>query len=282
MIRQIKKLQIFCRPNNLRAVKWQRKIARWLEQNYPAIKTSAQKPDAVIVLGGDGTILEAARKYQKDQPFILGLNLGRIGFLASVREEKKFLPSLKKFLEGKFWVTKRMMLKIDVFRSGKKIFSADVFNEVVVQSLLSMVEIEVRVEDHLLQYIRGTGVLVATTTGSTAYNLSAHGPIVMPDINCMIITEILDHNLPTPSIVINYDKKVTLKVLDFRKSDRLCVRDNKKPVDVIMASDGEAGVILPLQKNDVIKITKSDRSVRFIEFEKHYFLKSLQEKFAFK
>ena len=121
---------------------------------------------------------------------------------------------------------------------------------------------------------------MATATGSTAQNLSAHGPIVMPSIECLILTELFDHNIPTPSIVIDQDKSVTLKILNFRKRGVLTIKKTGKPADVLLVSGDST--IFPLNKGDVIKIRRSHRLVKFAELEKNYFFKSLQEKFAFR
>jgi len=277
---KIKTVSIFHLPENDRAILWDKKIRRWLEKNYPRIKISAQKPDAVIVLGGDGTILEAARKYETQKPIIVGLNLGHVGFLASVREQKNFLKGLASLFEGRYRVTERMMLSASVMRKGKAIFNTNSLNDIVIQSILGILEMEVGVEKQPIQYIRGTGVLVATATGSTAYNLSAHGPIVMPDIKCFIVTELMDHNIPTPSIVIKRDREIYIKILHFRKRGILSLSKTGQPVDVILISD--SGKVFPLEEGDEILVRQSPRLIRFAEFEKNYFFRSLQEKFGFK
>lgn len=280
MARQIKSLEIFCRSDNPSALEWQEKLTHWLKKKYPSVQMSAKKPGAVIVLGGDGAILSAARLYQKTQPVILGLNLGQVGFLASVRESKKFLPSLNKFLKGRYHPVKRMMLAAAVVRDKKILYKTEALNEIVIQNPLGMVEIQVEIEKHPLQFIRGTGALVATATGSTAYSLSAHGPIIMPSIKGFILNEIMDHNLPTPSVVLPDDQKVVLKILNFRKRGLLSVTKTKKPADLLLIADGEN--IFPLEKNDTIVIRRSVNLVTFAELEKNYFFKSLQEKFAFR
>ncbi len=176
----VKKLGIFYRSNNPTAKQWDTKIRTLLARKYPKILVGEENPRALIVLGGDGTIIEAVHKYPK--ALILGLNLGNIGFLASVREPKKFISSLGKFLRGDYVVVQRMTLQASVLRSGKKVFQTNVLNEAMVQSPMGIVELTVTIERHPVQHIRGAGVFVATATGSTAYNLSAHGPIVMPNI----------------------------------------------------------------------------------------------------
>ncbi len=277
---QVKTLQVFCRDDNRRALLWRKKIEKWLKRTHKGVTLVSQKPDAVIVLGGDGAILEAAQRYQKKKQIILGFNLGHTGFLASVREPQKFLASINMFLKGKYTVVERMMVQVNIWRKSKKVFSAHSLNEISVQSLLSMVEIEASIDGHIVQYIRGTGVLVATATGSTAYNLSAHGPIVMPDIQCMILTEIMDHNIPTPSIVIKKNREVTLKITEFRTRGLLKISKTGEYADVIVTADGEN--LFPLQKGDVLKVRRSPGLIKFAELERNYFFKSLQEKFAFR
>ena len=273
----------FHRNDNKEAILWAKKISNWIKINYPKIKITGSKPQVLIALGGDGSILEAARKYENNSlssgPIIIGLNLGHIGFLASIREPKKFLPDLKRFFDGKYVVSERIMIKASVRRKGKIVFESNVLNEVVIQNLLGISEIDVRIESHPLQRIKGTGVLVATATGSTAYNLSAHGPIIMPQMECFIINEILDHNIPTPSIIVDSNKKISMRVVFFRNRGILNL-SNKKSVDMVLVSDGEK--IFPLKIGDVILARRSPQCVRFAELEEHYFFKSLQEKFAFK
>lgn len=256
---------------------WQHKIAGWLKKNYPKIKINGKRPDVVLALGGDGTILGAAREYPGFKPVIFGLNLGQVGFLASAREPNKFLPAIKKFLDGNFRAVERMMLQAEVLRKRKTVFRAEALNDVVIQNPFGMVALRVDIEDHPVQNIRGTGVLVATATGSTAYNLSAHGPIVMPDIKGFIVTEILDHNIPTPSIVVKYNKKIFIKVIDFRERGLFSISQTGQKIDVVLISDGET--IFPLKKGDIIKIEQSPNMIRFAELEPHYFFRSLQEKF---
>lgn len=279
-MQKISTIDIFHRGDNARATAWSKRIEAWLKKNYPKIKVGGRNPSSVIVLGGDGTILEAARVFRRIKPLILGLNLGDIGFLASAREPKNFLAAIRHLLEGNYAVVRRMMVSASVVRRGKEVFKTDSLNEIAVQSLLGIVKIEVDIEGHPLQFLRGTGILATTATGSTAYNLSAHGPILMPEIECLILTEILDHNIPTPSIVVKKDTKIMLTVLDFRKRGILSISKTKEPVDVLLIADGET--IFSLQKDDKIILHKSPHTIKFVELERNYFFKSLEEKFGFR
>src|SRR3989338_4766198 len=284
-----KKISFYYRGSNPRAPVWEKRIKSWIKKRYPETifletgvfpKQKKDAPNLLIVLGGAGTILEASQKYQRWNSLIFGLNLGHVGFLASVREPKNFFSGISKIFRKKYRALPRMLIKAVIYRKNKKIFSAYALNDVAVQNLLGMVDIEVFVDNHPVQYIHGTGVLIATATGTTAYNLSAHGPIVMPDIKCLIITELLDHNIPTPSLIIKRNRNIILKIKDFRKQNRFIIKKTGEAADVILTTDTET--IISLQKGDKIIIRRSERLVRFAELEKNYFFKSLQEKFAFR
>ncbi len=270
------------------AKKWDAKIRAWVNKTQKEVKFDDKRPRAVIVLGGDGTILEVARRYEKQNPLIIGLNLGHVGFLASARDEEKFLESLEKFFSGNYTVLERMMLRASVLRNGKKVFNINALNDISIQNLLGMVRLEIAIQNHPLQSIQGSGVLIATSTGSTAFNLSAHGPIVMPDIKCLIVTELFDHNIPTPSIVVKHDRKIGIKVVSFRKRGLLTIAKNGKllrqaqgkPADVVLSGDGDQ--VFPLQEKDKIIVERSPLLARFVEFEENYFWKSLQERFEFR
>lgn len=275
-----KKIVFFYHPDNKKAAIWAKRIKTWLGRNHPDVKITDRKPEAIIVLGGDGTILQAARHFENSHPMILGLNLGTVGFLASVRESEQFILVLDNFFKGDYVVVRRMMLSAEVVRKRKKVFRTNVLNEIAVQNLLGMVEAEVDIEGYATQFIRGSGLLIATATGSTAYNLSAHGPIVMPDIKCLIITELLDHNLPTPSMVVSPNKKVSVRIMSFKRNGALELKEGGRSVNTVLIGDGDT--LFPLQKDDVITVKESSHFVEFVEFDPHYFLKSLKEKFAFK
>ena len=284
-----KKILFYYRTDVEKTAEWQKKIERWIKKNSPKTrilpantvpKNKKNAPQLLIVLGGDGTILEAAQRFQPWNPLILGLNLGHVGFLASVREEKNFLRGITHVFKRKYRAIPHMLILASLFRRGKKIFSSDALNDIAVQNLWGLVDIEVLVDGHPTQYIHGNGVLISTATGSTAYNLSAHGPIVMPDIKCMIITELLDHNIPTPSLIIKRNRTITLKIDGFRQNNRFTIRKTNQIADVVLVTDTDK--MIALEKGDQIIVKKSDRLIRFAELDKNYFFSSLQEKFAFR
>lgn len=275
-----RRIGIFHRHDNREAGAWAKKIEQWINARHPKVSLVQKNLQALIAIGGDGTILEAARTFERQRPVIVGLNLGKVGFLASVRDKRSFRTSLDRFLQGDFNVTRRMMLRASVVRRGRTVYRTNALNEVAIKNPLGILEAEVSPDGYPVQYIRGNGVLVSTPTGSTGYNLSAHGPIVMPDIKCFIITELLDHNIPTPSMIIKYTKDVVLRIVHFRRRGLLTITRTGEAADALLVADGE--MIFPLMPHDLIVVRRSPRLVKFAEFEKGYFFKSLHEKFGFR
>lgn len=278
--KKIEKIKFYYRADNPIAKKWEDKLKKWLKSSHPEIKAVDKDPQAIIALGGDGTILEAAKRCISAKSLLVGLNLGQAGFLASVRKSENFFPSLEKVFNGEYLISERNMIEANVLRKGKVIFKTIALNEAIIINPLGMAVIDVYVSEYHLQKIQGTGVLVSTPTGSTAFNLSAHGPVMMPDAKGMILTELFDHNIPTPSIILNSDKRVILKVSQFRKKNLLSMGKSKKAADVLLSADGVT--IFPLAIGDTVKIKQSQHTAKFCELEKDYFLKSFKEKFDFK
>lgn len=280
MTKKIYKASFYLREDNPEAEKWKLKIEEWLKNDYPEIEISSVKPDVVIVLGGDGTIMEACRKYSQSDTIILGVNLGRVGFISSINNPEDFKEKLTKFLNGEYKLNPGMIIQARVIRDGRSVFVTEAFNEVVVQSPLGMVEIEVGIDGDMVEEIRGTGVLVSTPSGSTAYNLSAHGPIVTPDIECLIITELFDHDLPTPSLVIPSKENIKLIIKSFREHKILKLTSTNETVDVLMVSDGRTSFVL--NKGDEVDIYRTNCSFKLAVLESNYFYKSLRAKFSFR
>ncbi len=276
----VKSYFIFYNPENLKAIAWAKKISTWISKNHKNVKENQKNPDLLIILGGDGTILRGAREFEKCSPKILALNLGKVGFLASVRENDKFLQYIKRFFEGKYILEKRNVLEMKVTRGRVEVCREVAINEVAIQNPLGMVELTVEIEGHPIQSVRGTGILVSTPTGSTAFNLSAHGPIVMPSLECVILTELLDHNLPTPSLVIPKDKSIHITIDDFREHKLLSVTTTKEPADVVISADSKSPT--PLKKKDLVIVSNHAHPINLVSFDEHYFLKSIQDKFSFK
>ncbi|HEY9585022.1 MAG TPA: NAD(+)/NADH kinase [Candidatus Paceibacterota bacterium] len=275
-----KRITFFSRNDNRQAPKWVSALSAHIAKRHSSLVVSGQKPHFVVALGGDGTILEAARIYGKQGAVVVGLNLGHVGFLSSARHPREFIKTIDALATGAYTISKRMMVTGTVYRKNKLVYQADSLNEIVAQGLSGMIKLTVSIDGHPLQYIHGNGVMVATPTGSTAYNLSAHGPIVTPDIKCFIVTELLDHHIPTPSIVVRRTKTIRVDVTEIRAKGLLSMTATGEAVDAILTSDDMN--LFPLHEGDRIEIGRSKRLIQFAEFTSDYFYKSLEEKFAFR
>jgi len=168
-----------------------------------------KEADFAVVFGGDGSITSAARQLSQVNVPVIGVNLGKLGFLAefSVGELKEFFPSLT---SGKVHIEKRMMLRCRIFSDGPEKFCSEAINDVFITAgpPFRMIELKVSVDSQSIAGCVSDGLIIATPTGSTAYNLSAAGPILSANMEAMVITPICPHSFSFRPIVINADSKV--------------------------------------------------------------------------
>ncbi len=209
-----------------------------------------EKIDILIVLGGDGTLLSAARALSGNRVPILAVNLGGLGFLTSVTLDELY-PLLERVLAGKHRTSERMMLDAEFVRDGQSAERQCALNDAVANkgALARMLDFDVSVNGDAVGRYRADGIIVATPTGSTAYSLAAGGPIVDPDLDAFIITPICPHMLTNRPLVIPGTAKVEL---DFAAAD--------DPVYITL--DGQIG--FELKANDRVAITKSSNRVALI------------------
>ena len=209
--------------------------------------------EMLIVLGGDGTLLAAARHVADAHAVvpIFGVNLGSLGFMAEVSLDELY-GNLEKAIAGKLGTEDRMMLSASVIRDGRRLTRYRVLNDAVINkgALARMMELEVSVNDGHLTTFRADGLIVATPTGSTAYSLSAGGPIIHPTIHCFVVTPICPHTLSNRPIALPDNVVVT-------------VRLTSQSEDVALTLDGQIG--FPLAPNDVIEIKRSRFKMRLIK-----------------
>ncbi|MDD3413540.1 MAG: NAD(+)/NADH kinase [Lachnospiraceae bacterium] len=224
--------------------------------------------ECVIVLGGDGTLIQAARDMvNRDIPF-LGINLGTLGFLADV-EKDTLLDSLDRLMEGKYEIEERMMLKGRVTTQSKKT-EAIALNDIVINRYgsLRIMEYNIYVNGKYLNTYRADGIIVSTPTGSTGYSLSAGGPIIEPKARMMVITPICPHTLNTRSVVLSDDDVICIETRESgqRKDDMAEV-----------TFDGTANV--RLVPSDFVEISKSEKTTKIMRINEESFLTVLSKKF---
>ena len=224
----------------------------------------AGKADVLLVLGGDGTMLNAARLAGERSIPILGVNMGGLGFLTEVRLENLY-PSLDRVFANDFILDERLMLKTHVHRHGETVARGVVLNDVVISkgTLARMIELKIAIQGQFVTNLRGDGLIVGTPTGSTAYSLSAGGPIINPAVQSLILTPICPHTLTHRPLIVpgNVAIEVTLTSRD----------------DGAMATlDGQVGIAMT--QGDTVVIQASDHRTRLIRFPESHYYDVLREK----
>jgi NAD+ kinase len=206
----------------------------------------AESVDLVVVLGGDGTMLAAAQLIGGQEIPVLGVNFGWLGYLTEFTLPEMF-PALEAVREGNFQIDRRMMLEVEVRRAGPVVYTARALNDAVVNksALARMIELECQIDGQFVNSFRADGMIVATPTGSTAYSLSAGGPIVYPSMSAILLTPICPHTLSNRPVVIPADKLVELS---FKQPSE----------DVKLTIDGQRGI--DLTADDRIILRRSQAS----------------------
>lgn len=224
--------------------------------------------ECIIVLGGDGTLLNAARELKDTDIPLLGINLGHLGFLAEVEKDNIF-ETIDKLLDDAFTVEPRMMLVGDIVRDNNIIAKSVALNDIVVgrAGVLSVMDFNMYVNGLHLNSYKADGIIVATPTGSTAYSMSAGGPIVKPSANLIVITPVCPHTLNTRSIILESTDVVEIEVTQSKKCHK----------EIGYAYfDGEN--MCSLVPGDKIVIRKSNISTKIIKLSSVGFLEILGKK----
>ena len=223
--------------------------------------------DVVITVGGDGSMLMAAKRTVEYQKPVLCINAGRLAFMAGL--ESNELELLKDLLNGNYHWDKRMLLDVTLERNGKIILKDRAINDVVLArgEQMKMTDLVVNCNGRKILKYHADGMIVATPTGSSGYSLSAGGPVVNPVIEAIVVTPICAHSLFNRSIVFNSDDEITL-VCD----------ENTTYYDLLLSVDGDTSV--SITKGDIITIRKSELYANFIRIKNDSFFEILNKKLA--
>jgi NAD+ kinase len=222
------------------------------------------RADLVIVLGGDGTMIAAARLLGNAEIPVLGVNYGSLGYLTDFRIEEMF-PALESVLAGNYKLDRRVTLKVRHHRGENVLTESRVLNDVVINkaALARIIEIRVELDGHYVNSFRADGLIVATPTGSTAYNLSAGGPIVFPSMRAMVLTPICPFTLSNRPIVVPDEAEI-----------RLSMETNNE--EVALTLDGQVG--FELEAGDVITISKSSSTFDLVQPTNRNYFDVLRDK----
>lgn len=267
--RPIKKVGIVVKPSNPEAFATALELSVWLRDKKieqvgePSVWSEnpadnetdrnglAENADLIVVLGGDGTMISTARMVGDHNVLVLGINYGSLGYLTDFRIEEMF-PTLEAILRGEYDIDSRVMLSAEHWRDEEMLAKGRVLNDVVINkaALARIIEIEVKLNDLYVNSFRADGLIVATPTGSTAYNLSAGGPIIYPSMNAVVLTPICPFTLTNRPIVIPDTAMVELKLLNENEG-------------VVLTLDGQIGHTL--HSGDCVRIRKSRTTFNLLQ-----------------
>lgn len=243
-------------------------------EEYPSLASSLtfvpnstlyRDMDFIIVLGGDGSILGAARYCISSGIPILGINLGRLGYMAEVETDE--LPELEKLFDGRFSVEERSMIDVSVLKKGKQmIFRASALNDAVISggSAAKMVDLELSASGRNIGSYHADGLIFSTPTGSTAYSMSAGGPVIDPKMKCICVTPICSHSLTAKPIVFSEDTVLEAK--------NICEREKR----LFLTLDGKVG--FEIYRGDTVKIRESEAKTRLVRLKEQSFCNTLRTK----
>ncbi|MCA1592185.1 MAG: NAD(+)/NADH kinase [Acidobacteria bacterium] len=219
--------------------------------------------ELIVVLGGDGTMISTARMMGDHAVPVLGVNYGTFGYLAEFSSDE-LIPALESILGGAFNVDRRLMLAAEVHRGGARLMHERVLNDVVISksALSRIIEIETWIDKQFVNIFRADGLIISTPTGSTAYNLSAGGPVIYPSMNAVVITPICPHTLSNRPIVVPDDVEFEF-ILKTRE-------------DVALTLDGQVGV--PLEVEDRVLVRKSRTTFNLIQASTRNYFDVLRNK----
>jgi len=224
----------------------------------------AAASDLLLVLGGDGTLLAAARVAAPRGIPILPINMGSLGFLTSFMLEELY-PALEDILAGRLTISERVMLHAELQRGDKILDKQTVLNEVVINkgALARMIELELSIDKDFVCRYRADGLIVASPTGSTAYSLSAGGPIVHPSVESFLITPICPHTLSDRPVVVGDTSIIEVKLSAGTES-------------VFLTLDGQKGI--PLQATDRVRISRAQQLLKLIQTPNKSYFEILRNK----
>jgi NAD+ kinase len=230
----------------------------------PRHEMPAAKPELVIVLGGDGTLLSAARVFAKTETPILSVNLGSLGFLTEVRLADLY-TTLEGWCKSCFTTDSRSMLHTELWREGELFAEHEALNDVVVAkgAIARMGDFRIQLDGQLAASFRADGVIVATPTGSTAYSLAANGPILLPDVDALVISPVCPHLLTLRPMVVRGDANIVLSIVGV-------------PDQTFLTVDGQEAVLMKV--GDELRCHRSKYTVKLVRLRASGFFDVLRSK----
>jgi NAD+ kinase len=239
-----------------------------ITMNHPNLgcgnEAMVEQMTVALTLGGDGTLLNTTRELAPHGIAVCGINMGQLGFLTEI-ELSDLTPALEKIIRGDYSIEERQMLNVAILRDNEQLLSASALNDAVVAKggFSRMIRLKLFIDGHLTANYPADGLIVATSTGSTGYSLSAGGPIVSPALRVTVITPICPHSLNTRSLIVSDKEEVRI--------EPQAIHD-----DIVLTVDGQTSY--NLKSADKIVVTRSPFRARFVKFEGSSYYDSLWTK----
>ncbi|PPC82268.1 MAG: NAD kinase [Methylotenera sp.] len=220
-----------------------------------------QTADLAIVMGGDGTMLSVARSLIDADVPLIGVNRGRFGFLTDLRAED-MLVEIDRMLAGDFIKEPRMLLSTEVLRNGQVIYSSHALNDVVIKSGLRLIELEVEIDGMFVSKQRSDGLILSTPTGTTAYALSAGGPILHPNLEAIALIPICPHTLSNRPIAVNSASRIVVTAVQFDEAQ--------------LSFDGQFQLVLEV--GDQIMVRRAEKTISLLHPVEYCYFDMLRNK----
>lgn len=223
--------------------------------------------DVIIVLGGDGTLLNVARQASCNGVPLFGINMGHLGFLTETEVDDMY-ASLEKLIAGDYTIEKRLMLEAFIENAEERTKNFIALNDIVVakSSFSRLIAYSIYINDKFVDYYSGDGIIVSSPTGSTAYSLSAGGPIVSPDVEVLLVTPVCPHTLHSRSILVSSKDLVRIELGKGNKTD------------IILTVDGQNGI--KIKAGDIVTVKRSKYSANLVKLNNRSFFDVLRAKMS--
>ena len=275
--KQINSVGIVVKPGHAEANKTAAELSTWLKSrsisqtgepissgDISSENALSLNADLIVVLGGDGTMISTARLIGDTDVLVLGINYGSLGYLTDFRIEEMF-PALEAIIAGRYEIDRRVMLDVEHWRASQKLVTGRVLNDVVINksALARIIDIDVRLNDLFVNTFRADGLIVSTPTGSTAYNLSAGGPLIYPSMNAVVLTPICPFTLTNRPIVVPDSAQIELMLENENEG-------------VVLSLDGQTGY--PMKAHDRVVIRKSGTTFNLVQPANRNYFDVLRDK----
>lgn len=245
----------------------EKKILRKINLKNPIVEKLSkisELADLIIIVGGDGNMLSAAKVISCYQNKVIGVNCGKLGFLTDLKS-KNLIKELEKILNGNFYEEKRFLLEVKILKKNNKFYSSTAINDVVLykNNITQMIDFEVYIDDFFAFSQRSDGLIINTPTGSTAYSLSAGGPILTPNLNAISLIPMFSHDFFSRPLVVSGNSSIKLKF-------------NQKNINCRISCDTQ--IVFSIQYGDEVIIKKSNKNLNLVHPNWYNYFKILNVK----